>query len=450
MQDKQKQKALVQFALLCALFSWGVLCYAKLGEFMYKGTLFARLIDGRPYVSDFTNVYNAGVLAKECLTGEKLDIYDIKVQSEHFNKLIAPIVPEQPFYLQYPPYFFLLTMPLSLVPMNLAWIVWNLLGAGLSLLGLNRLAKQLGMEALERKKLLAFFMSSYPAWLTVELGQTSFFLLAAATFFISFLKEHRFIAAGLSASILMVKLQYAPMFFLIGVIFGRLKFALTLGLALAILIGLSAFVLGWNTIVNYPHSLISGETGTAVSGVSAFMMQNIRGEMVLFFREDSGTLKKIVVGLFGIASVFSAWQLFTAAKEQTASADTSAVHSHAESDANSDANHSSRVSPNPDDSQRRIDYAIALALIIALIASPHTHVQDYVLLALPAVLILGNIDSKDAAGRRIRAMFVNFVPLSWLFFYVQPLALMIYAQLTFLYWSVAAILIYFGLLRKGR
>lgn len=463
MKDKEKQKALVQFALLCALFSWGVLCYAKLGEFMYKGILFARLIDGRPYVSDFTNVYNAGVLSKECLNGQKLDVYDIKVQNEHFNKLIAPIVPEQPFYLQYPPYFFLLTMPLSLVPMNLAWTAWNLTGAGLSILGMNQLSTQLGINANERKKIIAFFLSSYPAWLTVELGQTSFFLLAAALYFIYFLKQKRFLAAGLSASILMIKLQYSPIFGLIGLILGRFKFTITLALSLLVLIALSALVLGWSNIINYPHSLIAGETGTAVSGVSAFMMQNFRGELVLFFREDNSLLKKLVVAIFGLGALFSSWQIFSAAKSkgdldnfythaQDADEPSESTKDSTKSDTQNESDATSKSLPEAElekpHSANRIEVAIALALILALIVSPHTHVQDYVLLALPAVLILANLNKNDSRHQRIRSMFVYFVPLSWLFFYIQPLALIAYAQLTFLYWAVASILIYTTLLKS--
>ena len=422
MSSKDKNRKLIEFALLTALFTWGLLCYGKLGQFMYEGILFARNIDGRPYVSDFANHYNAGVLARRCLE-QKQEIYNIDVQNNSLKELIAPVVPEQPFYLQYPPYFFLLAMPLAFMNMNIAWLVWNLLGIGFGAFGLWKLAGLLGYERQSKLLLLGLAFSSYPAWLSAEIGQTSIYLLAAASFMLYFLLSKKPIAAGCTSALLMVKLQYAPVFFLIGLIFGRAKFLLSWGLSLAVLLVLSVLMLGVDNVIQYPHYLLSGETGTAVSGVSSFMMQNFRGELVLLFRGDNSAVKIISLVIFALGTAFSSYLLIRSGSAPASSGD-DPVRSRLEASA-----------PR-----------LALAIMIALMVSPHTHVQDYLLLAVAAAFLFApglpgsagfqpasTSITQRAIDSKARSMLYWFPLLSWFFFYTQPFLALVYFQPFFFY-----------------
>src|SRR6516162_3954329 len=111
------------FAYLTALVTWMILSYGWFAGECKGGKLFAFLENGRPFVSDFVNSYNAATLAKHCEV-ERVAIYDPNVQAQSQAKLTAPVRAELPFYLQYPPYFFVLMRPLAEFSMLQAWFLW--------------------------------------------------------------------------------------------------------------------------------------------------------------------------------------------------------------------------------------------------------------------------------------------------------------------------------------
>src|SRR4029077_2546500 len=112
------------------LILWSGSVYNWLGQEAGKHELFARVIDGHPYVSDFVNVYNSASLAAAC-EKQKIDIYSPIIQAEFAKRLTAPVVPEQPFYLQYPPFLFAIVRPLAYFDLFGAWLVWCTLGLAL-------------------------------------------------------------------------------------------------------------------------------------------------------------------------------------------------------------------------------------------------------------------------------------------------------------------------------
>lgn len=430
----ERRKELIRFALLSALFVWASLSYIELGKYMYRGILFARVIDGRPYVSDFVNPYNAGLLAARCLQERDLNIWDIDVQNESLKKLIAPIKPEQPFYLQYPPYFWCLMMLESFMPMNIAWIMWNLLGVSLAVFALFKLSKMPGSmlilpqtdEGLMQSTLncraallIAIVFSSYPAWLTVELGQPTLYVIPAAAGMLFLLGKQRYFLAGICSGLLIIKLQYAPFFLLIGLLFGRLKFLFgNITITLSMLL-LSFFILGPHNVLNYPHALLSGETGRAVSGVSAFMMQNLRGELSILVPENfSSAANKAVIAFYAVGILSSAFILWKAMKKNSYAA---------------------------------FAMSTALSMMIGLLSSPHTHTQDYLLLGVCAVLLFNtsNISREnDRIATWIRWLLTSLAPLSWLFFFLQPIFLLLRIQPFFFYLCIIAVLLFIELQKE--
>ncbi|MBK9769818.1 MAG: hypothetical protein IPP57_03150 [Candidatus Obscuribacter sp.] len=102
-----KNKERLWVVYFAVLFFWGLQAFIFLGKLHQNGELFAQVIDKKPYVSDFVNVYSAGVLCQRNMQ-KPIDIYDASVQANLQKELLAPIVPEDPFYNQYPPVMFLL------------------------------------------------------------------------------------------------------------------------------------------------------------------------------------------------------------------------------------------------------------------------------------------------------------------------------------------------------
>lgn len=90
------------FAYFSLLITWAAVSYNEIAKYLSEGTLFARLVDGRPYINDTVHWYNAALLARRSLDGP-LDIYDPVIQDQSVRAITAPITPEGYMYLQYPP-----------------------------------------------------------------------------------------------------------------------------------------------------------------------------------------------------------------------------------------------------------------------------------------------------------------------------------------------------------
>jgi hypothetical protein len=90
-------------------------------------------------------------------------------------------------------------------------------------------------------------------------------------------------------------------------------------------------------------------------------------------------------------------------------------------------------------------------MMIALLSSPHTHTQDYLLLGVCAVLLFnvpGITKENDNTANWIRNLLVTLAPLSWLFFMLQPLFLIAKIQPFFLYLCSISILLFVALTKE--
>lgn len=405
-----KRRNLLVAAGFTAMFTWGIMGYGLLGQWLIKGTMFARVINGKPYTNDFVSYYNAAQLGRRCLEGERFDIYDINIQNESLNKLIVPVVPEQPFYLQYPPYFFALTSPLAYIGMLPAWLLWDFAAlVALCSTFLSVAAQSIGNR---NRRLLALgvVLSSFPCWLSVQLGQTSLFLFAATAAYLHFLEQGKGALAGAVSGVHMIKFQYYPVVGLIGLIMGKAKFLIGAALVLVALLGLSVLVLGVDNVVHYPQALFKGEAGSGVSGVSPHMMQNVRGQLFIIFG-DIALVKVCALGAMAAAVAFIGWLW---AKPGRTLRET-------------DSRHGFRV-------------LASITILLMLITSPHTHSQDYLLVGLPLLFLRPWLDERIAVADRrhlrlARAMLVWWAPVSWLLFILMQLNGFTYIQPFFL-WAI--------------
>src|SRR5271155_414007 len=105
-----KFKRLVWFAYLSAVFVWGISAYIRLVLYFKQNELFEDVKNKA--VTDFVSWYNAALVAAEAQRS-RLSIYDHQVQLESMNRLLSPFVPNDDYYLDYPPPFFALVRPLA-------------------------------------------------------------------------------------------------------------------------------------------------------------------------------------------------------------------------------------------------------------------------------------------------------------------------------------------------
>lgn len=407
------------FAYFCALLTWAVMAYREIALFLMKGTLFARVLDGRPYINDTVHWYNAALLARKCLS-DNIDIYDPMVQDQNVRSITAPVAPEGLLYLQYPPQFFPLMLPFSFFPITIAYFIWCGITLALICVALWYLLKETVQAGFARWFAFAGVLSCFPAWMSFELAQTSLFQFPATVGFWLLLRNKQFFAAGILTAILTVKIQYLPALGLAGLLLGKGKY-LSGALLSAALLAVATFAnVGWSNIANWPRALKFGETSTQVVGVGAHEMQNLRGELVLLLGGDTPLIHTVTMIVFAVSVAglaFMWWRGYPALQK--------------------------KIGDNA------FGVCVAVSILVSLICSPHTHFQEFfsssaaLLFLYPAVRQL----SDTLPGKVLTVLIIGFPVFSWVFYLLKPLLAMVYIQ-PFFIWSLV-ILALIALLTKS-
>jgi hypothetical protein len=381
---------------LGALIVWAGLAYNLMAEEYGKGKLFAYEENGKPFISDFVNIYNAAVLAREC-EKRHIAIYDPEVQSASSAVITAPIKAEQPFYLQVAPFFFSLVRPLAELPIAQAWMLW----CGGAIIALVLALRTLIGQSIQGKFSCVFALvatlAAFPEWEGVRSGNTSLWL-APGIIYAWCLMQSAPIRAALATSVCLIKFQYLPLMGLVGLMRGRFKFVATLMVVTLALVALAIATVGMDNVMDFPQALLSGERSTQLSGVSADKMQNLRGELVLLFGSD-GSIAHIgsLIGLIlSIVAVLIMWM---------------------KPAINDDNSHSFRLKAS-------------ITTLLLLAFSPHTHKHDYVIAVVPAVWIwsyfkykslIAETSSKQPKLQTLGLFLIASFPFfSWIFFMLDP------------------------------
>lgn len=413
-----KSTRLLWFAYFVGLTVWGLLSYASLAQFLMENRLFALSLDGRPYVCDFVNSYNAALLSGQA-GKEGLAIYDPRVQAESLARLIYPVAPELPFYLQYPPYFWVIMRPLAWFDLTGAWVVYCLV-TGLSLIAtLSVLVARKWNCNLARVMAVAAVLSSYPAWLSFRLGQVSLMLFPLLALYWIMLASRRGVLAGAVAALLCIKLQYAPVLLTVGIIVGRLGFLAGFASTMLTMVAVSVAVLGWTNVSVYPRALLAGETSGRVSGVQAMLMQNVRGALELV----TGGGGTFVIGTSLLALVVVAIAVAWVWLRIVRSGQDATV----------------------------FEQGASLTTLALLASSLHTHVQDYLMAAIPCLWLYAPDPSVNGIwheGRILRGLIIAFPALTWVFFLLMPYFLLARIQPYFI-WAVAVMYLAYRLLESN-
>jgi hypothetical protein len=253
------------------------------------------------------------------------------------------------------------------------------------------------------------------------MGQTSLYQFSVTAAFWLLLRYRKSVSAGLISAFLLVKLQYMPILLLIGAILGRWKYCLALLASSSVLTLITLKILGWNNIVSYPQSLIYGETSSAVNGVAAAAMQNLRGEMVLWLGDGSGIVHLLTVGSFA-AGLFLAAFLWL------------------------------KAYPRLETILGKNGFGVmaAVSILVSLIFSPHTHTQDYLTATIALIFLYPFIQSLPSSRSRaaLSVLCLGFPVLSWIFYMLMFVFQLVKIQ-PFFFWAAAVLLLTAGVLRKS-
>jgi hypothetical protein len=379
------------FDLLCAVvvITVALAVASNLTNAIAKNATVYTTKDGNFQHIDFISYYMAGTLARAD-QATRYKAYDAAVQLSVYNKVIAPASIHRPIFFNYPPYSFPLMTAFSWLPLRQAYLAWDglsLLFALIALLMAGRAAGSLPLASLAAIALLFFL--SFPGSDCLIDGQTTFWAIGLIAFSYLGLKRHNDLLAGVSTALLAIK----PHFFLFMVIpllvsalAGRKRPLIVAALTGAALLLTGVLALGLDQTINYPKFAVAGENTDLCPMTFPERMVCLRGPASLFLSNHLSMQIGFVGFVVGLVAVFL---LFKKAK--------------------------------------RLEWSYALAIPILLSFSPHMHVYDCALLAVPACLLLPSIrpsaivSQSDSAPFKIFCLLLlSYVVSSWLIMVLAP------------------------------
>ena len=392
------------FFYISFLVLWVILIYGDTIVAFTQNKIFCYFRQGDVYTSDFILYYNNGILAWDALE-KGINIYDGALQNQYLEKLTGFEL-KKIFYSQYPPYLFVMMMPMPLVSMPTAWCLWEIMGMVLLLITIGGLLKFSLEGRFTRIFTFAAVLASFPAWFSFRLGQIALLVYPAFIWYWIALLNKRWFTAGILGAFCLLKLQYAPILFLTGIFLGGIRFFMGYATMGMIYLLSSGFVLGWDNVIGYPQALKYGEISGKVTGVAPESQQNLRGQIVVLLQKDDSTVHIIAAVVWIIASLVMAYFWFKEAK--------------------------TRKEEGPLDektSKYRFMTLASITTIVLLLSSPHTHKQDYLFMSLPIIWLMyvaiGQFPIKNAPIKgdfsrktllTLRYLMLGFPLYSWAFF----------------------------------
>lgn len=379
-QGKKIRRNLFIASVVFFVFSQ-IMLWFKLAVPIFDSQWYLDLDNRKHEVTDFFQYYQASQLALSDLAHQ---VYDPEVQREWFNKLIAPLHSDKIFYNQQPPYFYPLLIPLRFLPANFAYTTWCLLQTALGLTAVWLVSRQGLLNERQRKVFLLGVLASFPAYICLWHGNTSFWLLGFLGLYVHFLYQKKDFTAGVMLSLSTIKPQYV---FVMSVpMFGmwRWKALIAAILAETLLLVLAVVVIGWENVIGYPQVVTNAESNPAFIGVKPYVMASIRGIFGQFLTIKGSLQATTAIMFASLIPLLILWIKTAKAK-----------------------------------SSNRLRWAWALTIMLAILVSPHTHIFDCVLIALAAVLTMPTLSLIDLKTlpqwQRIWcAILILFPPLGWL------------------------------------
>jgi hypothetical protein len=337
------------------------------------GRLFVERSSNFLAFSDFTIIYSVLQIAR---SAERPQIYDPNVQLRFLNLLLGGIDLHHLPFAQFTPFFMLLFCPISAFSIDIAFLVWTLIGIALFPCALVLCLK--AKHPPNKNTLITFViagMAAYPFLYNEWDGETGAMMAAMIGFFAVCWIKRKHLLAGLILGILLSKPTVLP--FLLPSILGFRRYKIIGGACLsgAALLIASMLWFGPHTILNYPKVLYGVEANSSnFLGVYPENMVTLRALLAWMLPQNVAlNLAFVAVAITLIVQYFLAAKARMDALQldATQSADRELLH-------------------------------ISLALLIASILSPHMFTYDLTIVAIAASLIWTTLET--GSWRELRAV----------------------------------------------
>ncbi|MCX8068089.1 MAG: DUF2029 domain-containing protein [Anaerolineae bacterium] len=342
----------------------------------YLGLFVKAALEGLLWRADLTAFYTGGTIVRLGL-GPRL--YNLALQTRVQQAILGP---GRMFYdgvlpFNNPPHFALVMAPFSLLPLDISFWVWAILQV-LVLIQVLRRLRFLSAEwdPMDRWLLLSAFFAFFPLFLNFLYGSLSLFVLWCLIEFYLALRQGKDAWAGVWLTLAAVKPQAAlfPALFLLSG--RRWRALLGIGVAGAVIVGVTTTILGPSIWPDYLRWLVATSGYFDRFGVYPEGMINLKGTLTLWLGTERAPLIQtitgiaLVTGAVGILSIwaFRGWKLERA----------------------------------------RSDMLFSFTLLLGALLSPHQNQQDCLIYALPIALFYESLRHLGRPTRPLTAFLMTW------------------------------------------
>ncbi|HKW26226.1 MAG TPA: glycosyltransferase family 87 protein [Terriglobales bacterium] len=315
---------------------------------MHAWVFFSLRQEVRQGYPDFTAFYAAGKCVQR---GQGSQLYSMQTQARIQQEFASGVkIRNGPLPFTHPPFEAALFVPLVFLSYSAAYWVWNavsLVALAVFLLLLRPNVPKLRgwSETLPLLCGLAFF----PVFVCLLQGQDSLLLLLLFGLAFVALKNGRGFVAGICLGLALFRFQLVLPVMAVLLLRRRWKTVAGFATTAAALVGISAAVVGWGGLMNYPHQLLQFSHVQAGAAMNPRIMPNLRGEVVGL--AGDGNSVHVLIGVLSLALVVWAASKWKAGGQQT-----------------------------------QFDLGFGLTLVVAVIVSYHLMAHDLSVLLLPLLL----------------------------------------------------------------
>jgi Glycosyltransferase family 87 len=326
------------------------------------GTVLVPLTNhARIETTDFVNFYAAASIVHN---GDGADLYHPEAQRAALRAVLGR---ESNQYFLHPPFEAAALAPLAFLSIERAFVVWTLINV--TILGLLPLVLMPCIPAVARRPYFGLLGFCFlPTLTALTLGQDSILLLFFISMAYQLIYKKLDLAAGLVLALAAVKFQYLIVLLPLLLISRKFRVVAGLGAGAASLAVVSAMVIGWHGLLNYPRFVLAFDTQRGYRGLNPALMVNMRGFLAGIGRPPHSLIYSVAASavLFGLAAVCA------------------------------------RATPAAQEG----GLLFAVNVAVALAAAPYAHFPDITILVLPLLLVM---DWLAWAGiRNVRACFIAF------------------------------------------
>jgi|AGTN01.1.fsa_nt_gi Protein of unknown function (DUF2029). len=323
-----------------------------------RKSLFVTGTPNQLQISDFVTWYEAGVLSTSY---DRSRIYNLNVQLEWQKKLIAPKHTDVVHIIAYPPFFFTLMAPLSVLSMEAAYYVWIVIWPLVFLPTLYAFLKIVAPQfgVLDRLIFIASVVISEPMIIGLKLGQTNLWLATCVCLFYLALTVGQKWVPGAALALSSIKPQYSFFLGVAGLVWNW-KVIIAAFVVEVILLTVAGLNVGWQSIVDYPGWLLQVESSKQTNlSIGSENMSNLRGLLLVFAPSELAVKISVVFFVGALLYLVRVWRA-----------------------------HCFRNDPR---------WAMAITLALASSFAPHLHDHDLILLSIAAALTLEKLSILHAA-----------------------------------------------------